>query len=261
MKYADTMQNRNDDELKMIYGTRAVMEAIHSGQELERIFIQQHLSNPLIRELKEEVNKHQLHFQLVPVEKLNRITRNNHQGVVAYLSHVEYGNLEEIVQGLFEAGRTPLLLILDRITDTRNLGAIARTAECAGVDAMIIPSRGSALINSDAMKASAGALHHLPVCREDNLKNVISYLQECGIRVVACTEKSDKDARRASLLGPLAIIMGSEENGVSHEYLKRADDKVSLPMVGNVSSYNVSVAAGMVLYEVLCQRKTVAQDG
>jgi 23S rRNA (guanosine2251-2'-O)-methyltransferase len=149
----------------------------------------------------------------------------------------------------------PLLVMLDRITDTRNLGAIARTAACTGVNALIIPSRGSAMINSDAVKTSAGALHQLPVCREDNLKTTIDFLKSSGIKVVACSEKAELDARDADLTGPLTIIMGSEENGVSPEYMKRCDLTVKLPMVGNISSYNVSVAAGMVLYEVLCQRK------
>lgn len=250
------MINR-DEELTMIYGTRAVIEALRSGKEFERIFLQQQLNNPLIRELKEEMKKANAHFQLVPGDKLNRLTRSNHQGVIGYLSTIEYGHTEDLVPTVFESGKMPLLVMLDRITDTRNLGAIARTAACTGVNALIIPSRGSAMINSDAVKTSAGALHQLPVCREDNLKTTIDFLKSSGIKVVACSEKAELDARDADLTGPLAIIMGSEENGVSPEYMKRCDLTVKLPMVGNISSYNVSVAAGMVLYEVLCQRKKV----
>ncbi len=247
------MKNLEDD-LVMIYGTRAVIEALHSGKEFEKVYLQNGLNNPLIRELKEALKDAGLHFQGVPAEKLNRLTRSNHQGVIAYLSSLSYFSVEEVVPNLFEEGKVPLLLILDRITDTRNLGAIARTAECSGVHALVIPSRGSALINSDAVKTSAGALHHLPVCREDNLKTTIEFLKSCGIRIVACTEKAEQLARATDLTGPLAIIMGNEENGVSHEYLKRCDAMAKLPMAGSVSSYNVSVSAGMILYEVMCQR-------
>lgn len=238
----------------MVFGTRAVLEALHSGKEFERIFIQQGLNNPLLRELKEELRQAGLLFQSVPVEKLNRLTRLNHQGAVAYLSGISYQHVEDVIPALFEKGKVPLLLILDRITDTRNLGAIARTAECAGVDALILPSRGSALISAEAFKASAGALHHIAVCREDNLKNTIDYLKDSGVRVVACTEKTDGLSYDTDLRGPLAVIMGSEENGISHEYLKRSDARIRLPMIGSVASYNVSVAAGMVLYEVMSQR-------
>lgn len=247
--------SNQDEELAMIYGTRAVIEALSSGKEIERIFVQNGLNNPLIRELKEALKDAGLHFQGVPVEKLNRLTRNNHQGVIAYISAVNYYKIEDVVPGLFESGKVPLLLILDRITDTRNLGAIARTAECAGVNALVIPSRGSALINSDAMKTSAGALHHLRVCREDNLKITIDYLKTCGVKIIACSEKADLFARDCDLTGPLAIIMGSEENGISHEYMKRCDEVVRLPMEGSIASYNVSVSAGMILYEVMCQKR------
>ncbi len=246
------MENR--DENSMIYGTRAIIEALKSDQEFERVFIQHGLNNPLMRELKDELKRAGVHFQLVPGDKLNRLTRQNHQGAIAFLSSLEYHKTTDVVPDIFASGKTPLFIILDRVTDTRNLGAIARTAECIGAHAMIIPSRGSAMINSDAVKTSAGALHHLPVCREDNLKTTIDYLKECGVRVVACSEKTEKLAAAADLTGPLAVIMGSEENGVSHEYLRRCDDVVKLPMEGAISSYNVSVAAGMILYEVSRQR-------
>ena len=241
-------------ELQLVYGTRAVMEAVLSGKEFERVFIQQGLNNPLLRELKGVLQDAGVHFNSVPAEKLNRMVRGNHQGVVAYLSELEYHPVDQVVSKLFQEGKTPLLLILDRITDTRNLGAIARTAECAGVHAIVVPSRGSALLNADAIKTSAGALHHLPVCREDNLKDTIAFLKESGIRVVACSEKTEKLSWSSELTGPLAIIMGSEENGVSPEYLKRCDGTLRLPMAGSVGSYNVSVATGMALYEVLRQR-------
>jgi 23S rRNA (guanosine2251-2'-O)-methyltransferase len=246
------MQEHTDDTL--IYGTRAILEALRTDQEFERVFIQHGLNNPLMRELKEELRRAGVHFQMVPGEKLNRITRNNHQGAIAFLSSLEYQRTTDLVAHLFSEGKTPLLVMLDRVTDTRNLGAIARTAECIGAHGVILPSRGSAMINSDAVKTSAGALHHLPVCREDNLKITIDELKASGIRVVACSEKATKLAQQADLTGPLAIIMGSEENGVSPEYIRRCDEVVKLPMEGKISSYNVSVAAGMILYEVSCQR-------
>lgn len=243
-------------ELQLVYGTRAVIEAVRSGKEFERIFIQQGLNNPLLKELKGVLQDAGIHFSSVPAEKLNRMVRGNHQGVVAYLSEVEYHAVDQVVGRLFQEGKTPLLLILDRVTDTRNLGAIARTAECAGVHAIIVPSRGSALLNADAIKTSAGALHHIPVCREDNLKDTIGFLKDSGIRVVACSEKTNGIVWSVELTGPLAIIMGSEENGVSPEYLKRCDASIRLPMAGSVGSYNVSVATGMALYEVLRQRSS-----
>ncbi|CAN5477422.1 23S rRNA (guanosine(2251)-2'-O)-methyltransferase RlmB [soil metagenome] len=246
-----------EEEGTMVYGTRAVIEAIRSGKDLERLFIQNGLNNPLIRELKDEIREAGIQFLSVPAEKLNRLTRSNHQGVIGIISTVTYAKIENVLPGLFEKGKNPLIIILDRITDTRNLGAIARSAECAGAHAIIIPSRGSALINSDAIKTSAGALHHIPVCREDNLKDTIEYLKSSGLKIISCTEKTDKYTFEADFKEPLAIIMGSEENGVSGEYLKRSDFAVKIPMAGTLSSYNVSVAAGMVLYEVLVQRRKI----
>ncbi len=241
-------------ENALVYGTRAVIEAIRSGKEIEKIFLQQGLNNALIKELRDELKAAGILFQLVPIEKLNRLTRSNHQGVVAFVSAINYFKTSELVPTLFEEGKVPLLLILDRITDTRNLGAIARTAECVGVNAIIVPSRGSALINSDTIKTSAGALHHLPVCREHNLKDTIDYLKECGIRIIACSEKAKDYISDVDLKSPAAIIMGSEENGVSPEYIKRCDSLGKIPMHGQIASFNVSVATGIILYEALRQR-------
>jgi 23S rRNA (guanosine2251-2'-O)-methyltransferase len=242
------------DDGSMIYGTRAVIEAIRSGKEIERLFIQQGLNNPLIHELKDELKQSGILYQPVPIEKLNRLTRNNHQGVVGVVSVVSYSQTSVLVPSIFEKGEVPLLLILDRVTDTRNFGAIARTAVCTGVHGIIIPSRGSALIGADAIKTSAGALSHIPICREDNLKHTIEYLQESGIAVVACTEKSNSFLFDGDFKRPIAIIMGSEENGVSPEYLKRADAAYKIPMIGSIASFNVSVSAGMILYEAIRQR-------
>lgn len=248
----------NSEDAAMVYGTRAVIEAIRSGKEIEKLFLQQGLNNPLIRELRDLLKENGILFQQVPAEKLNRLTRSNHQGVIAILSSISYSSVDTLIPELFEKGKVPLLLILDRITDTRNLGAIARSAEAAGAHGIIIPSRGSALINSDAIKTSAGALHHIPVCREDNLKITLEFLKESGITIIACTEKTSSMIYDINLKNPVAIIMGSEENGVSAEYIKRSDHSAKIPMLGNLESYNVSVAAGIVLYETLRQRLTGA---
>ena len=190
----------------------------------------------------------------MPPEKLKRITDKNHQGVVAYLTEINYYNSEEILAEVFEKGKIPLVLILDRVTDVRNFGAIARGAECAGVDFIIIPSRGAAQITGDAIKTSAGALHRIKVCREDNLKTTIEYLKESGLQIVSCHEKTDNLIYDADLTKPTAIIVGSEENGISNEYLKRSDIQVKIPMAGKIASLNVSVASGIVLFEAVKQR-------
>lgn len=235
----------------MIYGTRAVMEAIKAGRQIERILIQKGISNDLIRELLQVIRAKNLSFSYVPQEKLNRLSSKNHQGVICLLSSVEYASLDNIVHAVFSEGDEPFLVILDQVTDVRNFGAIARTAECAGVHALIIPEKGNAPITSDAMKTSAGALNHLPVCREKDLKKTITYLRESGITVIACTEKATKLIYEVDIKGPVALIMGSEEDGISDALLRSADELVKIPMKGEIGSLNVSVAAGIAIYEVV----------
>lgn len=246
-----------DSGNNLTYGIRAVIEAINAGKEVDKILIQQGLNNPLFNELKPLIRDKNIPFQYVPPEKLKRLTSQNHQGVIAYITSITYQKIEDILPGIFEQGKTPLILILDRITDVRNFGAIARSAECAGVDAIVIPSRGSAQINADAIKTSAGALHKIPVCRTDNLKATLDYLKESGLQIVACTEKTDSNYYTIDLTLPSAIIMGSEEDGVSPEYLKRSDQKAKIPLLGEIGSLNVSVATGIILYEAVKQRITV----
>jgi 23S rRNA (guanosine2251-2'-O)-methyltransferase len=241
-------------EKDMIFGTRAVMEAIRAGKEIESLLIQKDLQNDLIKELKDTAAEHGVTFVKVPVEKLNRVTRKNHQGVICFLSPITYASLDNILNTAFSEGRMPLLLVLDRVTDVRNFGAIARTAECLGADALVIPSRGSARINSDAMKTSAGALNFIPVCREANLKDTIRYMKDSGLQVIACTEKAGKNLWETSLEGPVALLMGSEEDGISPEYIKMASSEVKIPMQGQIASLNVSVASSLCLYEVARQR-------
>ncbi len=248
-------QSEPEDD-HMIFGIRPVMEAIDAGREVERIFIQRDSNNPQARDLKKMLSDNNIPFSLVPVEKLNRLTRKNHQGVVCFIGYVSYHKVEQLVPSLFEKSEFPLVMLLDRVTDVRNFGAICRSAECMGVDAVIVPEKGGAMVNGDAVKASAGALNRIKICREYNLKNTIQYLQESGFMVAGCTEKAKENCFKVNLNKPLCLIMGSEEDGISPEYLKRCDVLIKVPILGKTASLNVSVAAGMLLYEVTRQRLT-----
>lgn len=241
-------------EETLIFGIRAVIEAISADKNIDKILLQKGLSNELFNQLRQALKGKDIPFQFVPPEKIRKITDKNHQGVIAFLAELTYYNVEDLLAQAFEKSGAPLVLMLDRVTDVRNFGAIARSAECAGVDFIVIPSRGAAQINGDAIKTSAGALHRLPVCREDNLKNTIEYLKDSGLQVVACHEKTDKLIYDADLTKPTVIIMGSEEDGISGEYLKRSDVQVKIPMSGSIASLNVSVATGIVLFEAVHQR-------
>lgn len=238
----------------MIFGTRAVMEAIKAGREIEKIFVQAGLNNDLIKELIQTAKSNGVPFTFVPQAKLNRLSTKNHQGVICQLATVSYANLEGIIDKAFQEGRAPLLLIVDRVTDVRNFGALARTAECAGLDAIILGDSGNAPITGDAMKTSAGALSHLPVCRVKDMRKTLHYLRESGIQIIACTEKASDLLYDIDLNTPLALIMGSEEDGISPQLLKDADRLAKIPMRGKISSLNVSVAAGISIYEALRQR-------
>lgn len=237
-----------------IFGTRAVMEAIHAGKEIEKIMIQSGLSNDLLKELIALAREHQVPYTFVPQEKLKRFTSKNHQGVVCLLASVAYASLDNLIDRAYSEGREPFLLILDRITDVRNFGAIARAAECAGVDGIVIEEKGNAPVTGDAMKTSAGALNHLAVCREKDLRKTMRYLRENGIRVVACTEKASQSIFTMELSGPVALVMGSEEDGISDALLRDADELVKIPMAGKIGSLNVSVASGIALYAVVRDR-------
>ncbi len=237
-----------------IYGIRTIIEAVEANRSINKILIQQGLAGDLLRELKQVLKGTQISYQSVPGQKLNRVTNKNHQGAIAFLSPIEYQQIEDVLPALYEKGRTPFIYILDRVTDVRNMGAIVRSAECNGVDVVILPSRGSAMINADAVKTSTGALHKVPICRSFNLKFTIQYLKESGVSVVACTEKTNDLLTKTELTGPVAIIMGSEEDGVSPEYLKMCDKKVKIPMFGTIESLNVAISASIVMYEVNRQR-------
>ena len=238
-----------------IFGIRAVLEAIEVGKEIDRILVQRGITGDLYNQLRKVLKGTDIVYQLVPPEKIKRITTKNHQGIIAYLAEVTYYKTEDLLPRIFEDGKTPFLLILDKITDVRNFGAIARSAECAGVDMIIIPSRGSAQINDDAIKTSAGALHRIPVCRESNLKETLNYIKDYGIQLIACHEKTDKLIYNIDFKLPTAILMGSEESGISGEYLKLADKAVKIKMKGKIASLNVSVATGIVLFEAIRQKE------
>ena len=237
-----------------IFGTRAVIEAISTGRSIEKILIKKGLNNELYQQLQPLIKKFNIPVQQVPVEAINRITRKNHQGVLAFVSPIEYSNIETLLPGLFESGKDPLILVLDQVTDVRNFGAIARSAECGGIDAIIIPEKGMARIGADAVKTSAGALHYIPVCKAKNLTKTVRYLAESGIRIFAATEKGDKIYTEVDFQTPAAIIMGSEESGISREILEIAHEKLKIPILGNIESLNVSVSAALMIYEAVRQR-------
>lgn len=237
------------EDADVIFGVRAVIEAIKAKREINKILIQKGMNKELFNELKEALKGNDYNLQFVPIEKLNAITRQNHQGVVAYSSPVEYQDIEEFVNQKLEKGEKICILVLDRITDVRNFGGIARTAECQGVDAILIPAKGSALVTSDAIKTSAGALNRIPVCKTEDLKNSLFYIQQSGIRLIACTEKAKSNLYETNLRGNIAVIMGSEENGITQDLINMSDIDTKIPMRGAIASLNVGVAAGMLLYE------------
>ena len=239
---------------EMIFGVRAVIEAIQAGKEIDKVLVKKDIQSDLSKELFAVLKDTFIPVQRVPVERINRITKKNHQGVIAFISPITYQRTEDIVPFLFEQGKNPLLIMLDGVTDVRNFGAIARTCECAAVDAVIIPARGSASVNADAVKTSAGALHTLPVSREQNLRATLQYLKDSGFRIVAATEKGDYDYTKADYTGPLCIIMGAEDTGVSYDNLALCDEREQIPMMGPIESLNVSVAAGILIYEAVKQR-------
>lgn len=243
----------------MIYGIHPVMEALEAGKEIDKVLIQMGLRVEHFRELIQMLEEREIPYQTVPIQKLNRVTGKNHQGIIAFISPVEYMDIEKLLPIIFEQGQNPFLLILDRITDVRNFGALARTAECAGVHAIIIPSRGAAQINEDAVKTSSGALMNIPVCRSANLKNTFRFLHDSGLQIVAVTEKAKSDYYNSDLTLPTALVMGSEEDGISEAYLKLCDKLVRIPLLGEVMSLNVSVAGGVLMYEVVKQRLTQSE--
>ena len=247
-------KERRRPEKEMIFGTRAVIEAIQAGNEIEKILIRRDMTNDLSRALYAALEGKVVPIQKVPADKLNLLTSKNHQGVIAFISPVSFQRLEDVIPFLYEEGREPFVVVLDGVTDVRNFGAIARTCECAGVDAIVIPAKGGAAINADAIKTSAGALMNIAVCREENMWEALRFLSDSGLKLVAATEKAKENYTDASYKEPVALVMGSEEEGIAPEHLNLCNSLVKIPVLGKIESLNVSVAAGVLIYEVVRQR-------
>ena len=241
-------------ENNLIFGTHPVLEALKSGIAMDKVLVLSTLKTPEAKEIIELVKEKGISLNRVPIEKLNRITRKNHQGIIGFSAPVTFENIEDIVPALFEQGLTPLLLILDRISDVRNFGAIIRSAECAGVHAIIIPKKGAAQINAETTKTSAGAIFNIPICKVPGIESVLPFLKESGIKLVGCTEKTNNNYTQFDYTGPVAIIMGSEESGIATSNLNKCDFDAKIPLLGKIGSLNVSVAAGIILYEAVRQR-------
>lgn len=241
----------------MIFGMHPVMEAIKAGKEIDSVLIQKGLQGENLKELLDLVYERKLPIKRVPSDRLNRLTRKTHQGVICYVSPIAYAKLEDVLPTIYESGKDPLILLLDGITDVRNFGAIVRTAECVGVDAIVIPESGGARVTADAIKTSAGALNMIAICRTREIVDAVKLVKESGLNVVACTEHGNSDIFQAELNQPVAIILGSEENGISNACLQLADQRAGIPINGQIESLNVSVAAGVLLYEVIRQRSVL----
>ena len=237
-----------------IFGLRAIIEAINANETIDKVFLQKGLKGELFLELESLIRKQKINSSYVPVEKLNRLTKNNHQGAVAQISPIEFYDLENLVMNVIESGKTPLFLLLDQLSDVRNFGAIIRTAECTGVNGIIVQKTGGAPVNGDTIKTSAGAVFKVPICKVDHIKDAMFYMQGSGIKVIAATEKTDNTIFDVSFKEPCAIIMGSEGRGINPSVLKLVDEKAKLPLLGEIESLNVSVACGAFLYEVVRQR-------
>ena len=242
----------------LIFGMHPLLEALEAGREIDKILLKRGLRSEEVSRITALARERTIPLQIVPEERLTRLTRKQHQGVIAFISAIEYTPLETLIPMLYEAGRSPFVLLLDGLTDVRNFGAIARTAECAGVDALIIPERGSVTVTADAIKTSAGALHRLPVCRVSSIMSAVSLLQASGLKIVAASEKARDVYTETELRLPLGLVLGAEDEGVSEEVLRRADHIVRIPQVGAIGSLNVSVAAGILIYEIVRQGAAVS---
>lgn len=248
------------DKSQVVFGIRAVIEAIESGKQVDKVLMKKDLGGELAREFLSVTREYNVPVQRVPVERINKVTRKNHQGVIAFMAAVDYYHVDDIVPALYDEGINPLVVVLDGVTDVRNFGAIARTCECAGVNCIVIPERNSVSVNADAVKTSAGALNYLPVCRERNLVKAVQYLRDSGFKVMGASEKTDLNYTKADFTGPVAIVLGAEDTGISTDVLKLCDTLVAIPEFGQINSLNVSVAGGIMIYEVVRQRLNDGQN-
>ncbi|MEE9408753.1 MAG: 23S rRNA (guanosine(2251)-2'-O)-methyltransferase RlmB [Polaribacter sp.] len=243
------------EEITNIFGIRAIIEAIESGSTISKVYLQKALRGDLYYELNKLIKEKSIATSIVPVEKLDRLSKNsNHQGAVAQISPIDFYDLEKLIEETLEGGKTPLFLLLDQLSDVRNFGAIIRTAECTGVNGIIIQKNGSAPVNAETIKTSAGAAFKIPICKVDHIKDALFLLQAEDIKTVAATEKTEDSIYDINLNQPIAIIMGSEHKGVNPSILKMVDYKAKLPLLGGIASLNVSVACGAFLYETVRQR-------
>jgi len=241
-------------EATQIYGLRAIMEAINAEKNIDKVFLQKGLKGELFNELEALLRQKGINSSYVPIEKLNRLTKNSHQGAVAQISPIAYYDIDTLIEQTIASGATPLFLLLDQLSDVRNFGAIIRTAECTGVHGIIVQKKGGAPVNGDTVKTSAGAVFKMPICKVDHIKDALFYMQASGIKVIAATEKTDQTIYDVSFKEPCAIIMGSEGRGINPSVLKLVDAKAKLPLLGEIESLNVSVACGAFLYEAVRQR-------
>lgn len=248
------------DKSQVVFGIRAVIEAIESGKQVDKVLMKKDLGGELARELLSVTREYNVPVQRVPVERINKVTRKNHQGVIAFMAAVDYYHVDDIVPALYDEGINPLVVVLDGVTDVRNFGAIARTCECAGVNCIVIPERNSVSVNADAVKTSAGALNYLLVCRERNLVKAVQYLRDSGFKVMGASGKTDLNYTKADFTGPVAIVLGAEDTGISTDVLKLCDTLVAIPEFGQINSLNVSVAGGIMIYEVVRQRLNDGQN-
>ena len=242
------------DKSQYIYGIHAVLEAFDAGKDIDKIFLSKTLNDETAKEISERARSLRVPVQRVPVQKIDRITRRNHQGVLAMMAAVTYYRVEDLVPQMFDEGENPFVVVLDGVTDVRNFGAVARTCECAGVSAIVIPDRESVSVNADAVKTSAGALNYLPVCREHNLVSAVKLLRDSGFKIVGTSDKQQLPYTQADYTGPVAIVLGAEDKGISPEIMKLCDTQVLIPEFGHINSLNVSVAGGIMIYEVVRQR-------
>ena len=241
--------------MENIFGIRAIIEAIESGKSISKVYLQKGLKGNLFKDLEVLLKKEKIAISNVPVEKLNKLSKNkNHQGAVAQISPVKFYDLEKLIEKTIDEKRVPFFLLLDQLSDVRNFGAIIRTAECCGVNGIIIQKNGSAPVNAETIKTSAGAAFKLPICKVDHIKDAIFLLNASGIKTVAATEKTDDSIYDVDFKQPISIIMGSEDRGINPSVLKMVDYKAKLPLKGEIESLNVSVACGVFLYEAIRQR-------
>lgn len=250
--YRERRQRERDE---MIFGIHAIKEALDVGEEIDFIYLKRETNSAQMQELQEALGRHRVPIRKVPVEKLNRLTSRNHQGIIAVKAATHYYSLSQVIPTLFEAGRDPFIVVLDGITDVRNFGAIARTCECTGVDAIVIFEQNSVSVTADAVKTSAGALSRVAVCREEGIETALDYLKQSGVQLVGGTEKTDKLIYESNMKGPLALILGAEDVGLSEYALRKCDSLARIPLYGEIGSLNVSVAAGVLLYEAIRQRR------